>query len=180
MLPGLRQKTASHRSGCSSRQLAWGKHLSRENSRANYGGKAEFYIGRIDMVANTGTYLDAPSHRFAGGDDTAALPLEKIAALPAIVVDHGEPFPDVKGHAVLIRTNWSRHWGTDAYLHGHPFLTRSDAQQLAEGGAVLVGIDSLNIDDMEDLSLPAHTLSLGAGIPVCEHMTNLDQLAPNS
>ena len=151
-------------------------HLSREQSRANYGGEAEFHIARIDMVANTGTYLDAPSHRFEGADDIAGLPLEKIAALPAIVVDHGQPFPDVKDHAVLIRTNWSRHWGTDAYLHGHPFLTRSDAQQLAGGGAMLVGIDSLNIDDVADLSRPVHTILLRSGIPVLEHLTGLDQL----
>jgi kynurenine formamidase len=151
-------------------------HLSREDSRAHYRGQAEFHIGRIDMVANTGTYLDAPSHRFAEGDDTSALPLEKIAALPAIVVDHGEPFPDVKGHAVLIRTNWSRHWGTEAYFHGHPFITKREAQYLADEGAVLVGIDSLNIDDISDLSRPAHTILLEAGVPIVEHLTNLDRL----
>ena len=150
--------------------------LAREESRAKYANQAEFHIGRIEMIANTGTYLDAPSHRFAEGDDTSSLALEKVAAVPAIVVDHGEAFPDVKGHAVLVRTNWSRNWGTSAYLSGHPFLTKSDVEELASGGAVLVGIDSLNIDDTNDLSRPAHTILLRHGIPVLEHLTNLDQL----
>jgi kynurenine formamidase len=150
--------------------------LAREESRAKYGGEAEFHIGRIDMVANTGTYLDSPSHRFADGADIAALRLEDVASLPAIVVDHGEPFSLVCRQAVLIRTNWSRHWGTDAYFHGHPFLTKSDARYLADEGAQLVGIDSLNIDDVNDLARPAHTILLEAGIPIVEHLTNLDQL----
>jgi len=150
--------------------------LSREDSRAKYGNEAEFHIGRIDMIANTGTYLDTPSHRFVDGDDLSALALEKVAAVRAIVVDHGEAFPDVKGLAVLIRTNWSRLWGTDAYGSGSPFVTKAQAEQLANGGAVLVGIDSLNIDDTRDKSRPAHTILLRKGIPVLEHLTNLDQL----
>lgn len=150
--------------------------LSREESRAKYANQAEFHIGRIDMIANTGTYLDSPSHRFADGDDLSTLALEKLAAIPAIVVEHGDAFPDVKGFAVLIRTNWSRHWGTEAYGSGAPFVSKAQAEQLAAGGAVLVGIDSLNIDDTRDSSRPAHTILLRNGIPVLEHLTNLDQL----
>ena len=150
--------------------------LTREASRERYAHQAEFHIGLIEMVANTGTYLDAPSHRFADGADVAALPIEQIAGVPAVVVDHGQPFGEVQGCAVLIRTNWSRHWGTDAYLSGHPFLTRRDAEALAAGGAVLVGIDSLNIDDTNDPSRPVHTTLLRSGIPVLEHLTNLDRL----
>lgn len=150
--------------------------LSREDSRARYGGQAEFHIGRIDLLANTGTYLDAPSHRLADGADIAGLALESIAAVPAIVVDYGEPFPDVRGRAVLIRTGWSKHWRTEAYMGGSPFVTRAQAEELARGGAVLVGIDSINIDDTADLSRPAHTILLQNGIPVLEHLTRLEEL----
>jgi kynurenine formamidase len=151
--------------------------LSREHSREKYAGQAEFHIGRIDMVGNTGTYLDAPWHRFEGGANFASLALEKVAALPGIVIDHGEAFPDdVAGRAVLIRTGWSRHFGTEAYGHGSPFITAAQAKMLADGGAALVGIDSLNIDDTADPARPAHTILLGRGILVLEHLTALDQL----
>jgi len=154
--------------------------LSREASRAIYAPGTEFHIGRIDMVANTGTYVDAPFHRYAGGADLSELPLESVADLEAVVVDGAARTGpaafrgiDVRGKAILIRTGWDRHWRTDAYFEGHPFLTRDGAEYLRDSGAVLVGIDSYNIDDVTDMTRPAHSVLLGAGIPVCEHMCNL-------
>ena len=156
--------------------------LSREASRANYSPGTEFQIGRIDMVANTGTYVDSPFHRYAGGKDLAQLPLESLAHLDAVAVRHqgDRAIPaaafdglDVGGRAVLVETGWDRHWRTDAYFEGHPFLTRDAAKRLAEAGAALVGIDSYNIDDTADWSRPAHSILLAAEIPICEHMRNL-------
>lgn len=160
--------------------------LSREDSRARYAPGTEFHIARIEMVANTGTYVDAPSHRFEDGMDLSELPLSSLANLEGLVV----PVPegqrtigldlfrslDVRGKAVLVRTGWSRHWGTPRYFTGHPFLSAKAASWLAAKGAVLVGIDSLNIDDMDDLARPVHTTLLGKGIPVAEHLTNLSAL----
>lgn len=158
--------------------------LSRERSRELYAPGTEFHIGRIDMVANTGTYVDSPFHRFADGKDLSQLPLESLAQLDAVVIDAAgrvtgpEVFRgrDLRGKAVLVRTGWDRHWRTDAYFEGHPHLTRAAAEWLAEHGASLVGIDSYNIDDTDDWSRPAHTVLLGAGIPICEHMCNLGSL----
>ncbi len=162
-------------------------HLTREASRATYAPGTEFHIGRIDMVANTGTYVDAPSHRFAEGADLATLPLGRVADVPGVVVDvrgstdraiGAEAFLpyQTSGRAVLVLTGWSRHFGTPAYAAGHPFLTESAARHLVEAGATLVGIDSLNIDDIADPRRPVHTTLLAAGIPVCEHLTRLDTL----
>jgi len=152
--------------------------LSYEGSRAKYDERAEFRINSIEMLANTGTYLDAPSHRVAGGKDIGDLPLESFAALPGIVIDHGDDVTkhDVNGRAVIIRTGWSRHWNTDAYFDGNPFVTRVEAEWLAKSGAKLVGIDSLNIDDTKDPSRPAHTILLRNGVLVLEHLTNLNRL----
>lgn len=158
--------------------------LTRERSRAVYAPGTEFHIGRIDMVANTGTYVDSPFHRFAGGKDLARLPLESLAELPAVVVRaEGRAIgPDAfrgvgaRGKAVLVHTGWDRRWRTDAYFEGHPFLTRDAAALLADAGAALVGIDSYNIDDTADGSRPAHTILLGAEIPICEHLCNLGSL----
>ena len=158
--------------------------LSREASRQVYGPGTEFHIGRIDMVANTGTYLDAPSHRFADGIDVSELPLDRVANVPGLVVRvhprAGRPITrasfaglDVRGKAVLVHTGWDAHWRTDQYFEGHPFLTADAAQYLASAGAALVGIDSLNIDDTADMSRPVHTALLGAGVPVAEHLTGL-------
>jgi kynurenine formamidase len=158
-------------------------HLSRVESRARYAAGTEFQIARLEMVANTGTYLDAPSHRFEGAPDLAALPLESLVDLEAVVlrapagaraIDAAPP--DVRGRAVLVHTGWDRHFGTPAYAQGHPFLTRSAAERLRDGGAALVGIDSLNVDDTADGSRPVHTVLLAAGIPVVEHLTGLAAL----
>jgi kynurenine formamidase len=161
--------------------------LSREQSAANYDGGETFQIGCIDMVANTGTYVDVPSHRFADGNDLSEMRVEAFAHLPALVVR--QPFEsglavdaeafdgmDVGGCAVLVATGWDRHWGTDAYYHDHSFLTVAAAELLLERGASLVGIDSHNIDDTRVRTRPVHTALLGAGIPICEHMTNLGSL----
>ena len=162
-----------------------GDHLSREASRATYAPGTEFQIGRIDMVSNTSTYLDTPFHRFEHGWDLADLDLASVADVPTVVVRaqglaviEAETFADrvFAGAAVLFHTGWSEHWGTDAYLSGHPFLTADAAQALVEGGARVVGIDSLNIDDTATGDRPVHTALLGADIPVVEHLCNLDRV----
>ena len=161
-------------------------YLSRADSRAHYAAGTEFMIGRIDMVANTGTYVDSPFHRYANGKDLAQLPLESLAELDALVVDLPRGARaleasalaklELAGRAVLVRTGWSRHYATEAYFEGHPFVSRGAAELLVARGAKLVGIDSLNIDDTKDGSRPAHTLLLGAEIPIAEHLTNLAEL----
>lgn len=158
-------------------------HLTREASRASYAPGTEFQIGRIDMVANTGTYLDTPAHRYVDGWDLADLPLERVAMVPLTIVDAAGPAIDagpLDGHAltdraVLFRTGWSRHWATPAYgAGGHPHLTGAAASALVEAGARVVGIDSVNIDDTTTGERPAHSLLLEAGIPIVEHLCDLD------
>jgi arylformamidase len=158
--------------------------LSREQSRGVYAPGTEFHIGKIEMVANTGTYVDSPFHRYADGKDLSELPLESLADLDGIVVRHsGRAIPraafgdlDLRGKAVLVHTGWDRHWATEAYFEGHPFLTADAARHLVDSGVALAGIDSLNIDDTADLSRPAHSILLGAGIPITEHLCNLAAL----
>ena len=162
-------------------------YLSHERSREIYAPGTEFQIGRIDMIANTGTYLDTPFHRYVDGDDLAAMTLEMLADLPGIVVRIADTVQraieqenfaaaDVAGRAVLVHTGWDRHWRTDAYFEGHPFLTEAAAIWLRDHGAVLVGIDSFNIDDVSGGTRPVHSVLLAAGIPIVEHMTGLDRL----
>ena len=159
--------------------------LSRELSRGRYAPGVEFQIGRFEMVANTGSYVDSPFHRYADGKDLSALPLESLAGLEAVLVDGGrsgavgpEAFfrRNVRGKAVLVRTGWDAHWGTPAYLADNPFLTAEAAAYLAAQGAALVGIDSVNIDDLSDLARPVHSTLLGAEIPIVEHLCNLGRL----
>lgn len=160
--------------------------LSRESSREHYTEGTEFHIGKIEMVANTGTYVDSPFHRFADGIDLSELPLESLADLPGMVVHAIDARRavkvdvfrnlDVEGKAVLVHTGWARHWGTDQYYEGHSFLTGEAAAYLVEAGASFVGIDSYNIDDTDDGSRPVHTRLLQANIPICEHMCNLENL----
>jgi len=161
-------------------------HLSRAASAEHYAPGTQFHIGKIEMVANTGTYVDAPFHRYADGADLSELPLTSLADLDAVVIrasDRGRAIDrdafaphEVRGKAVLVHTGWDRHWRTERYGSGHPFLTRAAAAYLAAAGAVLVGIDSLNIDDTADGQRPAHSLLLRAGIPIVEHLCRLEQL----
>jgi arylformamidase len=156
-------------------------YLSREASRQLYAEGTEFHIGRIDLVANTGTYLDSPFHRYAEGKDLSELPLDSLAGLEGVVVRSDtmaitrDAFAglDLRGKAVLVQTNWDRHWRTDAYFEGNPFLTQDAALHLKEAGVKLVGIDSYNIDDTRGKTRPVHSTLLGAEIPIVEHMTGL-------
>ena len=168
-------------------------HLTREASRATYAPGTQFAIDRISMVGNTGTYVDSPFHRYADGADLAGLPLERLADLPAVIVrtagtgvrgvDVGAlAAHDVTGRAVLLHTGGDAGWGTPDYARDAPFLTETGAQWLADQGALLVGIDSVNIDDIgpgSNGARPAHSLLLGAGIPVVEHLTGLHTLPPH-
>lgn len=163
-------------------------YLSREASRQRYAPGTEFHIGRIDMVANTGTYLDAPFHRYAEGKDLASLALETLANLECVVariavekagrtidaLDMDEA--EVRGRAVLVQTGWDRHWRTERYHEGHPYLTGRLAAWLAAAGASLVGIDSFNIDSTDTGERPAHSTLLARDIPIVEHLRGLDQL----
>jgi len=164
-------------------------YLSREKSRETYASGTEFQIGRIDMVANTGTYIDCPFHRYADGKDLSEVGIDALCDLEAIVVraDHREAQAvgvehfrgrDIRGRAVLVHTGWDAHWNTPGYFDGHPFVTGEAAVYLREAGARLVGIDSHNIDDTgRDVTgskaRPVHSTLLGAGILIVEHMTNL-------
>ena len=163
--------------------------LTHEASAARYAPGTTFEIGRIDLVANTGTYIDTPAHRFPGRPDLAQLELERIVDLEGLMVDCRDRTeraigPDafdgapIAGRAVLVATGWDANWGTEAYLSDNPFLTEDAARRLVEAGAALVGIDSLNVDSLSDPRRPAHTAILGAGIPLVEHLTALDQLPP--
>ena len=164
-------------------------HLSREASRPLYAGGTTFQIAKIEMVANTGTYVDAPSHRFEDGADLSQLPLASLAGLDGVVVAaphaHGLAVDEdllegkeVGGKAVLIFTGWASRWGTPGYQERSPHLTFKASSLLVSRGAAIVGIDSHNIDDTEDLSRPVHSTLLRAGIPVVEHLTNLESLPP--
>lgn len=161
--------------------------LSHEESRARYAPGTTFEIARIDLVANTGTYVDTPAHRFPGEWDLSGLPLDRVADLEGILVDCRAPAgraigPDafeglqLAGRAVLVATGWDAHWGTPAYLSDNPHLTEAASRALVAGGAALVGIDSLNVDALTDPRRPAHSTLLGAGIPLVEHLTGLDAL----
>ncbi|HSN17318.1 MAG TPA: cyclase family protein [Gammaproteobacteria bacterium] len=158
--------------------------LSREASKQKYSEATTFQIGKLEMVANTGTYVDAPFHRYEHGKDLSELPLDSLVDLEGVVfrtsqrVIGAELFceADVRGRAVLVNTGWARHWRTDRYFDGHPHLTEAAAIWLKDQGAAFVGIDSLNIDGTATGERPVHTVLLGADIPICEHMCNLESL----
>ena len=150
---------------------------------SRYGGKSEFLIASLHLCGNTGTYVDSPRHRFRAGVDLAGLSLESLADLPVVVADATGagraispdtiPTTDLRGKSLLVRTDFSRHWRTESYFSANPYLTADTCHAIVAAGAAFVGIDSLNIDDIADLARPAHTILLGAGVPICEHMTNL-------
>ena len=160
--------------------------LSRDKSTPRYAAGTTFQMGMIELLANTGTYIDAPWHRFEQGKDVAGYALEAVADLAGVLVTatvRGRAIEagafagiDARGKAVLVRTGWDRHWRTEQYGKGHPFLTAAAARWLVDAGAALVGIDSLNIDDDTDGTRPAHTALLGSGIPIVEHLCGLGQL----
>jgi kynurenine formamidase len=161
-------------------------HMSREDSKSHYSDGTTFQIGKIEMVANTGTYIDAPFHRYSAGIDLSGLEMASIANLDGIVFRtiqgvrsiNKDVFQGgkVEGKAVLIHTGWDRHWRADAYFENHPFLARDAVEYLKSCGAALVGIDSLNIDDTADGTRPAHSILLKANIPIVEHMCHLEEL----
>ncbi|WLD92842.1 cyclase family protein [Alkalihalobacillus sp. AL-G] len=164
-------------------------YLSREESRKHYESGTEFQIGKIEMVSNTGTYVDVPFHRYENGNDLAETAIGKMAGLEGILIhidkgikeiDEGF-FHDLKleGKAVLIHTGWDRHWNTEQYFEDHPYLTESAAMYLSEQKVALVGIDSVNIDDTSGKSRPVHTVLLGVEIMIVEHLCNLKELLDN-
>jgi kynurenine formamidase len=164
-------------------------HLTRAASEEVYDPGVTFHIGRISMVANTGTYVDSPFHRYAEGADLGATTLDRLVDLDGVLVrvtgssgravDAPQLAPhDVTGQAVLVHTGWDRHWETPDYGRGNPYLTRAAAEWLVDQRAALVGIDSVNIDDVDDRTRPAHSVLLAAGIPIVEHLCRLDRLPP--
>ena len=162
-------------------------YLSREQSRAHYAEGTEFQIGKIELVANTGTYLDSPFHRYADGIDLSELPLSSLADLEGVVV-RADPAAgravtsaafaglELRGRAVLVHTGWDKHWTTDQYFEGHPFLTEDAAVYLRQSGVKLVGIDSFNIDNVRGGSRPVHSTLLRAEIIIAEHLCNLSKV----
>jgi kynurenine formamidase len=161
-------------------------YMSREDSKSHYSDGTTFQIGKVEMVANTGTYIDAPFHRYSAGIDLSGLEMASIANLDGIVFRTAQGVRsinkdvfesgNVEGKAVLIHTGWDRHWRTGAYFENHPYLARDAVGYLESCGAALVGIDSLNIDDTAVGSRPAHSILLKANIPIVEHMCHLDAL----
>lgn len=162
-------------------------YLSRESSRQFYEPGTEFQIGKIEMITNTGTYLDCPFHRYANGEDLSQVALEKMVDLEAIVIraDYRNGIAidpavlqgkELRNRAVLIHTNWAEHWQTEQYFYNHSFLTKESALYLATCGVTLVGIDSHNIDDTRSNARPVHSVLLKEGILIVEHLCNLDKL----
>lgn len=159
--------------------------LSREESKKHYQEGTEFQIGKIEMVSNTGTYIDCPFHRFENGKDLSEIDATAFADLEGIVIrvpytenlaitdEHLRGY-EIRNRAVLIHTGWDRHWNTEKYFEGHPYLTKEAATYLKDCHIKLAGIDSLNIDNTKDNARPVHTLLLGAEILIVEHLCNLD------
>ena len=160
--------------------------LTREDSRSHYDGKAEFFIGKVEMVGNVGTYLDSPFHRHANGLDLSRIPLENIAGVADIVID-GQPSADrsiridcdeseISEKAVLIRTGWDKRWGTERYWEPGPYLSHQSIDFLVRSEVRLVGVDFWNIDKVENKARPAHTRLLEEDIIIVEHLANLTAL----
>jgi kynurenine formamidase len=166
-------------------------YWSREHSRQFYAEGVEFQIGKIEMVANTGTYIDVPFHRYADGKDLSEIPAAQFVDLEGVVVrvSHKKTLAisanyfrdvDVRNRAVLIHTGWAEYWNTPAYYQDHPFLTKDAAEYLRDNGALLLGIDSHNIDDVADKTRPAHSILLRASIFIVEHLCNLESIPPKN
>ena len=162
-----------------------GAYLDHEASRDHYAGQAEFFLGRVDMVCNIGTYLDSPFHRHRGQADLSQIPLERVAGVPGIVLDAAGsrgaitldcPASDLSGRAVLIRTGWDRRWGTDAYWEPGPYLAASSVDLLIQARAILVGVDFWNVDNTQDPGRPVHTRLLAQDVLIVEHLCNLSAL----
>jgi arylformamidase len=161
--------------------------VDHDSSRARYQNKSEFLIASLHLCGNTGTYVDSPLHRYRGATDLAGLPLERVAHVPVRVFDARslgravgpELFRgmDLRGAAVLVRTDFSQHWRTERYGRENPFLTAKACELLVDAGAAMVGIDSVNIDDTRTNERPIHTLLLAAEIPIVEHLRSLDELS---
>lgn len=165
-------------------------YLSREDSKKIYDEGTSFQIGKIEMVTNTGTYIDCPFHRYSNGDDLSEVGLNRLADVPAVVIH--VPYTntiaidrtyfeglDLQGKAVLVHTGWDKHWNTELYYENHPFLTKDAAEYLITCGIKIAGIDSHNIDDTRTRSRPVHSALLGAGILIVEHLCNLSALPQN-
>lgn len=161
--------------------------LDRKESRSRYGGKAEFYLGKVDMPCNVGTYLDSPFHRYPDRPDLSQIPLERVAGLQGIVLD-GEILPDrsvrvdcvekdLRERAVLVKTGWDQRWGTDSYWEDGPYLTDEFVDRLIRSDAALVGVDFGNVDNTKDLSRPVHTRLLAANILIIENLCGLNLLS---
>jgi arylformamidase len=161
-------------------------YVDHARSRPTYDHRAEFAIGRIDLVGNTGTYLDSPYHRYPDGPDVSQLPLTRLVDLPTTVIDTRQAAREARqldldltaagpltGRAVLLHTGWDRRWATDGYWEPGPFLGPTTVQQLLRHRPALVGVDFWNVDDPNDPTRPVHTALLGAGIPIVEHLNGL-------
>ena len=162
-----------------------GAVLDHEESRQRYQGKAEFFLGKVELPGNTGTCLDAPYHRYRDGEDLASISIDRIAGLPAVVVEAPAEHRPIdleldqdaaRGRAILVRTGWDRRWGTEAYWEPGPFFSKDGAERLARLDPALVGVDFANVDDTDDPSRPAHTILLGGGVIIVEHLTGLGAL----
>lgn len=163
-----------------------GAFLDHNASRSQYADKAEFYLGKVDMVCNVGTYLDSPFHRHSGAADLSQIPLEMVAGLPGIVLDVGVPVnrsiaidaseAELHGRAVLIQTGWDQRWGTERYWGLGPYRSEQSVDLLLRSKATLVGVDFWNVDNTEDPSRPAHTRLLASNILIVEHLCNLSAL----
>ena len=161
-------------------------YLTREASKSHYENGTSFQIGVVTLCSNTGTYVDVPFHRYEEGEDLSEISLAKLANLDCIKIVIPESVQEIEvthvenieleGKAILFQTGWSKHWGSDQYFEDHPFVSEKVAVLLRNAGVVFVGIDSYNIDDVSGNARPCHSTLLKAGIPICEHMTGLDQL----
>ena len=163
-----------------------GAFLDHEASRSRYNDQAEFYLGRVEMVCNLGTYLDSPFHRYPDGLDLSQIPLDSVAGLSGIVLDGVVSLnrsvtvqadsSELDGKAVLIQTGWDKRWDTDLYWEPGPFLSEESIDLLIRSRVKLVGVDFWNADDTMDPSRPAHTRLLASDILIVEHLCNLSVL----